>query len=88
MKDYEITPEQKKTLVALKRAFTKCQKAGLVFLGKESQIMAYQTRAYKHSVPLHEHWNYGEMIPCKGISGCIIDSGADDMEYFPKGFIK
>lgn len=40
-----------------------------------------------HAVPLHEH-SYGEAIPYYSLNGCILDSGADDEEHFPKGFIE
>lgn len=30
----------------------------------------------------------GNAIPYYSLNGCILDSGADDEEHFPKGFIE
>lgn len=68
-------------------AFKKARKLGLSFLAKQSSIHAYRSKSLDHAVPLHEH-SYGEAIPYYSLNGCITDSGADDEEHFPKGFIE
>lgn len=84
---HELTEEQVKACKKIKRAFKEAQKLGLSFLAKQASICAYRTESLKHAVPLHQH-SYGETIPYYGLNDCILDSGADDEEHFPKGFIE
>ena len=87
IENFELTYKQIKACEDIAKAFKKAGKEGVCFLAKCSTICAYQKKAIKHAVPLHKTSDFGETIPFYPITGCINDSGADDMEHFPKGFI-
>jgi hypothetical protein len=84
---HELTDKQIAACKDVEKAFKKARKLGLSFLAKQDSIHAYRSKSLEHAVPLHEH-SYGEAIPYYSLNGCIIDSGADDEEHFPKGFIE
>jgi hypothetical protein len=84
---HELTDEQIDACKGIEKAFKKARKLGLSFLAKQDSIHAYRSKSLDHAVPLHEH-SYGEAIPYYSLNGCITDSGADDEEHFPKGFIE
>lgn len=84
---HELSKEQIAACKKIERAFKNAKKLGISFLGKQSDIMAYRTESLREAVPLAEYWNFGENIPYYPLRHCIDDSGADDMEHFPKGFI-
>lgn len=87
IENFELTYKQIKACDDIAKAFKKAEKEGISFLAKSSTICAYQTKAIRHAVPLHKTSDFGQMIPYYPITGCINDSGADDEEYFPKGFM-
>ena len=84
---YELTDEQIAVCKEIEKVFKKAQKLGLSFLAKQSEICAYRSESLKYAVPLHSLY-YGEDIPCYILYRCILDSGADDTEHFPIGFIQ
>lgn len=84
---HELTDKQIAACKDIKKAFNKALKLGLSFLAKQNSIHAYRSESLEHAVPLHLH-SYGESIPYYSINGCISDSGADDEEHFPEGFIE
>lgn len=84
---HELTDEQIDACKGIEKAFKKARKLGLSFLAKQRSIHAYRSKSLEHAVPLHLH-SYGEAIPYYSLDGCILDSGADDEEHFPKGFIE
>mgnify|MGYP000283180905 CR=1 FL=1 len=84
---HELTDRQIAACKDIKKAFMKAHKLGLSFLAKQDAICAYRSESLEHAVPSHKH-SYGEAIPCYDIRGCISDSGADDEEHFPEGFIE
>ena len=87
IENFELTYKQIKACEDIAKAFKKAGKEGVCFLAKCSTICAYQKKAIKHAVPQHKIYDFGKTIPFYPIRGCINDSGADDMEHFPKGFI-
>lgn len=87
LENHELNKKQVDACKKIERAFANAKKLGISFLAKQSDIMAYKRESLKKSVPLHEYWNFGEVIPYYPMRKCIDDSGADDMEYFPKGYI-
>ena len=85
---FEITPKQKMACKKIEKAFKEAKKIGLVFLAKSETLCAYRENALEHAIPLHKPFScWGESIPYYPIYNCILDSGADDEEHFPKGFI-
>lgn len=84
---FELTPEQEKACKKIEKAFKDAKKLGLVFLDKSQTLCAYRKNALDHAVPLHKPSYFGELIPNYPLYNCILDSGADDDEYFPKDFI-
>lgn len=86
---YALTEKQITACKEIKKAFANAKKAGIVFHAKSNVICAYKHTAFEKRVPLHKsnQFDYNNQIPCYDLDNCIIDSGADDTEYFPKGFI-
>ena len=84
---HELTDKQIAACKDIEEAFKKARKLGLSFLAKQESICAYRTESLKHAVPLYQH-SHGETIPYYSMNRCILDSGADDEEHFPKGFIE
>lgn len=85
---YELSKRQIEACKMIERAFARGKKLGVRFLAKQDNIAAYKKNAYVNKVALHLGSNYyGECLPHYDLQNCIDDSGADDMEYFPKGFI-
>lgn len=85
---YELTNAQIEACKRIERAFAIAKKLGVRFLAKQHDIAAYKKNAYDNKIGLHESTrNWGECLPYYSLRNCIDDSGADDMERFPKGFI-
>ncbi len=94
LKQYELTDKQIQACKEIEKAFKTARKAGLSFYGKGGAISAYKTSAMKHAAPSVQYEGSGHFgkdwespIPSYDLYNCIIDSGADDAEYFEKGFI-
>ena len=87
IEDYELTEQQINACKEIKKAFKKAKKLGVTFFAKSGSICAYRDDALKHSVPAHQSHRWGAMIPEHQLTGCIMDSGADDDIYFDKDFI-
>ena len=85
---YELTKSQIEACKQIERAFARAKKLGVRFLAKQYDITAYKKNAFDNKVGLHESTQKrGEYLPYYSLRNCIDDSGADDMESFPKGFI-
>lgn len=84
---HELTDKQIAACKDIEKAFKKARKLGLTFLAKQDAICAYRSKSLEHAVSLHQY-SHGEAIPYYSLNGCITDSGADDEEHFPKGFIE
>nr|DAS14495.1 MAG TPA: hypothetical protein [Caudoviricetes sp.] len=89
---YELSDKQIEACKEIERAFKKALKAGLCFYGKGGSIVAYKHSAMKHAAPSVQleggiRQDRSAPIPGHTMGGCIIDSGADDDEYFEEGFI-
>lgn len=86
--NFEITPEQKKAFNKVIKAIKEAKKTGIVFYAKSNDLCVYQNKAMKHAVPLHltGRFDYKNPIPYESAT-VLADSGADDTEYFEKGFI-
>lgn len=84
---YELSKAQIEACKRIERAFASAKKLGVVFLAKQYDIMAYRNKALKHAVPLDRNYSQGPVIPYYSLKNCIDDSGADDMEHFPEGFL-
>ena len=85
---YELTKSQIEACKQIERAFANAKKLGVRFLAKQYDITAYKKNAFDNKIELHESTQkYGEYLPYYRLRNCIADSGADDMERFPKGFI-
>ncbi len=88
IKKYELSKRQIEACKQIERAFASAIKLGVRFLAKQDYISAYKKNAYDNKIGLHESRNNrGECLPYYDLQNCIIDSGSDDTEYFPKGFI-
>lgn len=79
-----FTEAQKRIATRIKRALTDARKAGLVVLAKSEKISIYLKKDYAHSTVDWPHSNY-MLKELDG--GRITDAGADDQEYFEKGYI-
>ena len=85
---YELTKAQIEACKRIERAFESAKKLGVRFLAKQYDITAYKKNAFDNKIGLHESTQKrGEYLPYYSLHNCINDSGADDMECFPKGFI-
>lgn len=93
LKQYKLTDKQITACQEIEKAFKAARKAGLCFYGKSSTISAYKSCAMKHAAPSAQiegeyiNPDYSFPIPSYDLEGCIIDSGADEPEYFERGFI-
>ena len=84
---YELTKNQIEACKRIEREFARAKKLGVRFLAKQHDIAAYKKNAYDNKIGLHESTqNWGAYLPYYSLHDCIDDSGADDMEHFPKSF--
>lgn len=86
---YELTDKQIDACKKIEKALKEARKAGVSILAKSDRLYGYKSTALDKACPLHEHWNfdYKNPVPCYP-AGPIRDAGADDTEYFPKGFLE
>lgn len=86
--DFTLTPEQKRAFNKVVKAIKDANKVGISFYAKSDTLCAYQEKAMEHAAPLHSigRIDYTNPIPHESAS-VLADSGADDTEYFEKGFI-
>jgi len=86
--DFELTTEQKKAFGKVVKAIKDAKKTGIAFYAKSNELCAFQSKAMEHAAPLHSigRFDYANPIPYESAT-VLADSGADDTEYFDKGFI-
>lgn len=86
---YELTDKQIAICKKLDKILKEARTAGLSVLAKSDTLYCYKSSALEKACPLHEYWNfdYSNPVPCYP-AGHILGAGADDTEYFPKGFVE
>lgn len=81
---------EKQIAVAKKiaKALSEATRLKLVILAKSNRIQLFKSADMAHAAELHEVSKMDYKHPIKSLdAGCINDAGADDAEYFEKGYI-
>ncbi len=86
--DFELNEEQIRACKAVTRAISKASKLGIYILAKQDCLHGYSAKAYEKGLvaPLAETHEFDYNHPVQYVEmGRIVDSGADDTEFFKKG---
>ena len=88
MMDDRFCSEQIKIAKQVSQLLKKLQKSGCTLIAKQNTLNAYLSKDMLHAHPLHESGiGSGIEIPYLDC-GRIDDAGADDTEYFEKGYFE
>lgn len=83
-----FTANQEKLAKEIADRLKRLRKSGCTIFVKSDTVCVYRTDDMKHAQPLHNQCNSDYKHPLKYIeAGRVNDSGADDTEYFEKGYI-
>ena len=84
----KFTANQEKLAKEIADRLKKLRKSGCTIFVKSDTVCVYKTVDMEHAQPLHNQCDSDYKHPLKYIeAGRVNDSGADDTEYFEKGYI-
>lgn len=84
----EFTPNQIKLAKEISDRLKKLERCGCRIIAKQTSLYCYKKEDIDNAQPLHSSTGSDYVHPLKYLDcGYIMDSGADDTEYFPKGYI-
>lgn len=84
----QFTANQERLAKEIADRLKKLKKSGCTIFVKSDTVCVYKTKDMEHSQPLHAQCGSDYGHPLKYIdAGHVNDCGADDTEYFEKGYI-